>query len=245
MAGAPPVLLGASGGKVTSSYASPREDGASNVVVASHGSPMRMGAICGTVGKAESIGAARFLLHTPMSSHIVLVLDVSIIGAHLRRAQETLYRGIKGPTSHLVNQHALNWIMERLWRLPRRVWGLHRWVVRQSSHLAAVSLDELAAHTKAPPVHLLLPKEHATLLVPRDDGVFEPHVPSMQALQQSRRWSRSAHQGPTRRWQVVVRRCLWERCIMALRTDTCCGRGTVASLPCKSCDCGSKKSRIR
>ena len=62
-------------------------------------------------------------------------------------------------------------------------------MVRRSSHLAAVRLEELdfaAAHAKAPPVHLLLPKEHATLLVPRDDGVLEPHVPSMQALQQVR-----------------------------------------------------------
>ena len=69
-------------------------------------------------------------------------MDASIIGAHLRRAQEALYRGIKGPTSHLVNQHALNWIVEGLQRLPRRIGGLHHWVVTQSSHLAAVLLEE-------------------------------------------------------------------------------------------------------
>ena len=48
--------------------------------------------------------------------------------------------------------------------------------------------DFAAAHAKAPPVHLLLPKEHGTLLVPRDDGELEPHVPSMQALQQVMEW---------------------------------------------------------
>ena len=60
-------------------------------------------------------------------------------------------------------------------------------MVRQSSHLAAVPLQEpdfAAACAMALPVRLLLPKEHAVLLVPRDDGELEPHVPSMQALQQ-------------------------------------------------------------
>ena len=55
--------------------------------------------------------------------------------------------------------------------------------------MAAVPLEELdfaAAHAKAPPVHLLVPKEHATLLVPNEDGVLEPHVPCMRALQQVR-----------------------------------------------------------
>ena len=124
--------------------------------------------------------------HTP-SHCTVHIVDASIIGAHLCRAQEALYRGIKGPTSHLVNQHALNWIVEGLRRLPRRIGGPHHWLVRQSSHLAAVPLEEpdfAAAHAKAPPVHLLLPKEHATLLVPRDDGELEPHVPTMEAPQQ-------------------------------------------------------------
>ena len=133
------------------------------------------------------------------------VVDASIIGAHLRRAQEALYRGIKGPTSHLVNQHALSWIVEGLRRLPRRVGGAHHWVVRQSSHLAAVPLEEpnsAAARAMAPPVHLILPKEHAVLLVPGDDGELEPHVPSMQALQLVReksgaRWRRAP--GPIRR----------------------------------------------
>ena len=117
------------------------------------------------------------------------VVDASIIGAHLHRAHEALYRGIKGPTSHLVNQHALSWIVEGLRRLPRRVGGPHHWVVRQSSHLAAVPLeapDSAAARALPPPVHLVLPKEHAILLVPGDNGELEPRVPSMQALQQVR-----------------------------------------------------------
>ena len=76
--------------------------------------------------------------------------------------------------------------MEGLRRLPHRVGGPHHWVVRQSSHLSAVPLeapDSAAAPAKAPPVHLVLPKEHAILLVPGDDGELEPRVPSMQALQ--------------------------------------------------------------
>ena len=172
--------------KVTSSDASPQGDEATNVAVASHGSPTWSGAIYGTVLEAEIIGAAAYLLHTPPSACTVHVVDASIIGAHLRRAQETLYRGIKGPTSHPVNQHALNWIVEGLRRLPRRVGGPHHWVVRQSSHLAAVPLeapDSAAARAMAPPVHLVLPKEHAILLVPGDDRELEPRVPSMQALQ--------------------------------------------------------------
>ena len=62
-------------------------------------------------------------------------------------------------------------------------------MVRQSSHLAAVPVvepDFAAAHAKAPLVHLLLPKEHPTHLVPNEDKVLDSHVPSMQALQQIR-----------------------------------------------------------
>ena len=147
------------------------------------------------VPEAEIIGAVAFLLHTPPSACTVHVVDASIIEAHLRRAQEDLYRGIKGPTSHLVNQHALSWIVEGLRRLPRRVEGPHHWVVGQSSHLAAVPLqapDSAAARAMAPPVHLVLPKEHAILLVPGDNGELEPRVPSMQALQQVQEmWWRS------------------------------------------------------
>ena len=94
------------------------------------------------------------------------VVDASIIGAHLRRAQEALYRGIKGPKSHLVNEHALSLIVEGLRRLPHRVGGPHHWVVRQSSHLAAVpreAPDSAAARAMAPPVHLVPPKEQAIL----------------------------------------------------------------------------------
>ena len=74
---------------------------------------------------------------------------------------------------------------EGLCRPPRRVGGPHHWLVRQSSHLAAVPLEEpdsAAAHVKAPPVHLMLPKEDATLLVPNEGGVVERGVPSMKAL---------------------------------------------------------------
>ena len=138
------------------------------------------------LSEAEIIGAAAYLLHTPPSACTVQVVDASVIGAHLRRAQEALYRGIKGPTSHLVNQHALSWIVEGLRRLPGRVGGPHHWVVRRSSHLAAVpleALDSAAARAVAPPVHLVLPKEHAILLVAGDDGDLEPRLPYMQALQ--------------------------------------------------------------
>ena len=79
--------------------------------------------------------------------------------------------------------------MEALRRLPRKVGGSHHWVVRQSSHLATVLLEEpdcVAARAMTPLVHLILPKEHAVLLVPGDDGELEPHVPSMQALQHAR-----------------------------------------------------------
>ena len=106
--------------KVTSSDASPQGDEATNVAVASQGSPTWTGAIYGTVPEAEIIGAAAYLLHTPPLACTVHVVDASIIGAHLRRAQKALYRGIKGPTSHLVKQHALSWIVEGLRRLPRR-----------------------------------------------------------------------------------------------------------------------------
>ena len=123
-------MLGTSGGKFTPSDASPKEDEATNVAVASHGRPTWTGTICGTVPEAEIIGAAAYLLHTPPPGHTVHIVDASIIGAHLRMAQEAPYHGIKGPTSHVVNHHALNWIVEGLWRLPRRIGGRHHCVVR-------------------------------------------------------------------------------------------------------------------
>ena len=172
--------------KVTSSDVSPQGDEATNVAMASHGSPTWTGAIHGTVMEADIISAAAYLLHTSPSACTVHVVDASIIGAHLRRAQEALYPGIKGPTSHLVGQHAMSWIVEGLQRLPRRVGGPHHWVVRQSSHLAAVPLeapDAAAARTMAPPVHLVLSKEHTILSVPGDDAELKPRVLSMQALQ--------------------------------------------------------------
>ena len=135
----------------------------------------------------QIIGAAAYLPHTPPSGLTVHVVDASINGVQQRRSQEAMYRGIKGPTPHFINQHALNKVVEGLRRLPCSVGGPHHWVVRQSSHLAAVLPEEpdfAAAHAKAPPVFLILPKEHATLLVPNEDGVLEPHVPSMRALRQ-------------------------------------------------------------
>ena len=151
--------------RVTSSGASAQEDEVTNVAVAGHGGPTWTGAIHGTVREAENIGATTNLLHTPSSGLAVHVVDASIIRTHLRRAQEALYRGIKGPTSHLVNQDALHWLVEELRLLPRRVGGPHHWVVRHSSHLSAVPL-EVPAHTRAPPAHLMLPREHVALLVP-------------------------------------------------------------------------------
>ena len=59
-------------------------------------------------------------------------------------------------------------------------------MLRQSSHLAAVPLeapDSAAARAMAPHVPTVLPKEHAILLVPGDDGELKPRVLSMQALQ--------------------------------------------------------------
>ena len=47
-------------------------------------------------------------------------------------------------------------------------------MVRHSSHLAAVPLEEpdfASAHAKAPGVHLMIPKETATLLVPNEGGL--------------------------------------------------------------------------
>ena len=172
--------------KVTSSDASPQGDGATNVGVASHRSPIWTGAIRDMVPEADVIGAAAYLLPIPLSACTVHVLDASIIGAHLRRAEKALYPGIEGPTSHLLNQQALNWIVEGLRRVPRRVGGAHHWVVTQSLHSAAVPLEELdsaAARAMASPVDLFLPKEHAVLLVPGEDEELEAHVLSMQALQ--------------------------------------------------------------
>ena len=175
--------------KVTSSDASPEEDMATNVVVASHGSPTWTGAIRGTVPEAEIIGAAVYLLHTPP----VRVLGARSgclhhwgaptqsaggllpwhQGADLTSGQPACVELDSGGTAAAATQNG----------------GPHHWVVRHSSHLAAVPLEEsdfAAARAMAPPFHLLLPKEHAVFLVPREDGELEPHVPSTQALQQGR-----------------------------------------------------------
>ena len=201
--------------KVTSSDASPQEDGATATWTC---------AIRGTVPEAEIIGAAPYLLHTRRSDCSVHVVDASIIGAHLRRAQEYLYRGIKGPTSHVVHEHALNWIVEGLRRLGRRIGGPHQWVVRHSSHLAAVPLEEpdfAAACAMALPIHLVLPKKDTVLLVPSDNGELEPHVPSMQAMQHVREMEWRSLAARTRaRWLVPVRHCPWERCTTGQHTGT-------------------------
>ena len=113
-----------------------------------------------------------------------------------------------------MNRHALNWVVEGLQPVPRRVGRPHHWVVRQSSHLPGVPLegpDFVAAHAKAPPVHLMLPKVHATLMAPNVVGVLEPHVPSMGPSSWSKRrrgtrWQRP--QGTTHRWLVPLKLCL-------------------------------------
>ena len=140
--------------------------------------------------------------------------------------------------------------MEGLRRLPRRIGERHHWVVRQSSHLAVPmeELDFAPAHMKAPPVHLMLPKDHATLLVPRDDGELEPHVPSMQALRQIKEEEWRSLAARTRAHTPLAGACEavpLRRCTMALHTGTCCGRVMAAYPPCKSCGGGSKKSAAR
>ena len=127
--------------------------------------------------------AASPYLHTPKQLCAVCKT------VHPRRAQEAVYRGVKGPTSNFVNQHALNSVVEGLRRLPRRVGRTHHWLVRHSSHLVVVPLEEpyfAAAHARAPSVHLTLLTEHTTILVPDENGVLEPHVLSMCALQVTR-----------------------------------------------------------
>ena len=62
-----------------------------------------------------------FLLHTPSTGLFVHAVDTSIINAQLRKAQEAMYRGMKGPMSDFVNQLALNWVVEGLEKLPGRV----------------------------------------------------------------------------------------------------------------------------
>ena len=62
-------------------------------------------------------------------------VDASIIGAQLRRAQEALCRGIKGPALHFINQHALNWVVHGLReRHYKTFWQraqgyTHRWLL--------------------------------------------------------------------------------------------------------------------
>ena len=114
------------------------------------------------------------------------MVDSSIVGVHVRRAQEALYCGIKGHTSHFVNQNALNWVVEGLRRLLWTIRVPNGWVVPPSAHLAAVPLEEpyfAVAYVSAPRVHLMLSKGHTTLLVPDENQMLEPHLPSMHVLQ--------------------------------------------------------------
>ena len=178
------------------------------------------------------------------SCFTVHLVDASIIGAQLRRAQEALYRGIKGPTSHFINQHAVNWVVEGLRRLPQRVGGPHHWVVRLILHLTAVPLEEphfAAAHAKAPPAHLMLPKEGGTLVVPTEGGVREPDVPSMWALQQVREVAWDLLAARTRDHTPLAGACK----VVPLGTvhrgpthGTCYGQEAAVSPPCKSCGGG-------
>ena len=123
MAGVPQVALGthASEGPVVRRLST--GDEVTNVVVAGHGNPTLTGAKYGPIAEAEIARAATFVLHTPRSGLALHMVDVSIIGAHPRRAQEALYGGINGPTSHFGNQHALIWSVDGLCRRPRRVGG--------------------------------------------------------------------------------------------------------------------------
>ena len=143
-------------------------------------------AIRGTVPGAEIIGAVTDLLHTPPSGLMVHVVDASIIGAQLQSSGGPVPRHRRANLP--LHQPAdLNWVVEGLRRVPRRVGRPHYWVLGHRSHLAAgplMELDPAAAHAKAPPVHLMFPKEHATLLVPHEGGVLEPHVSSTRTLQQ-------------------------------------------------------------
>ena len=61
--------------RVTSSHASPQEEGVTNVAVAGRGRPTWMGAVHGMVPEAEVIGAAFFVLHTSPSGLAVHVVD--------------------------------------------------------------------------------------------------------------------------------------------------------------------------
>ena len=50
--------------------------------------------------------------HAPVSVHGTRGGRVHHRSASPQGTRGPIYRGIKGPTSHLVNQHALNWIVE-------------------------------------------------------------------------------------------------------------------------------------
>ena len=193
--------------------------------MASHGSPTWTVAVRGTVLEAEVIGAAAYLLQTPPSACTVHVVDASIIGAHLRRAQEAQTVAGADLTSGQPACIELDSGVAAL--ATTQSGGPHHWVVRQSSYLAAVLLEEpdsAAARAMAPPVHHLLPKEHAVLLVPRDDGELKPQVPPMQAFHHSGRRSGAGWRcarGPISRWLAPVRQCPWERCTTVQRTGIC------------------------
>ena len=117
-------------------------------------------------------------------------------------------------------------------------------MVRQSSHLAAVPLEEpdsAAARAMAPPVHLVLPKEHAVLLVPLASaseavplGAVH-HGPTHRNILRARDGRLSTMQ-VMRRWRQEAHTCgdsgppLYLLCHMRLR---CARDEVVARLLCR------------
>ena len=196
------------------------------MAVASHSSPTWTGAIHGRVLEGEIIGAATFALHTAPSGLAVHVANKSIFGAQLRRALEALYRGINGPISHFINQHALNLVVEGLCLLPCRVGGKARTSRRSRwSSRILVRLTQRPRHytsccpTNTSPSWCLMRMGCWNLMC-------LPCTPSSKWLmRRGTRWQRA--QGPTRRWLVLVKLCPWEWCIMALHIRTYYERETA------------------
>ena len=98
-------------------------------------------------------------------------------------------------------------------------------------------------------LYLLLPEPHLRNLARRAQGDARHAVPPLvqaycadilllaHSLAQFLEYAEAIVQ--------FVKLCPCERCIMALHTETCCGRETAVSPLCKSCDGGGKKSSAR
>ena len=84
------------------------------MAVPDHSSPTWTATIPDALPKVEIVGAATFLLYTPPCGLAVHVVHASIIGTHPRKAEEAVYRAIKGPTCHFMNHCALKLVVERL-----------------------------------------------------------------------------------------------------------------------------------